>query len=259
MAQTGANMTLKQRVHETIEHNALFNGFLITLIILNVLANALESVPSIRSQYSAVFNYFEAVSVIIFTAEYALRVWSCQGSRLKYAFTAYALIDLIAILPFYVELFIPGDLDLRTLRIIRLLRFLRVLKIARYSETLQLFGRVLYKSKAALVVSLLAIFIILIMSSVLVYYAEHVDNAKAFGSIPDALWWGVITLTSVGYGDVYPITPLGKFLGSIIMLLSIGIFALPSGIITAGFIEEMKCEDIICPHCGNKITSKDNH
>jgi voltage-gated potassium channel len=233
-------MSVKQKIHEFIEHNSFFNFTLITLIILNVVATALESVPSINAQYHNLFEYFEAVSVSIFTVEYSV----------------YAAIDLLAILPFYVELFIPGDLvDLRTLRIIRLLRFARVLKIARYSESLQLFGRVLQRSAGALAVSMLAIFIILIISSVLVYYAEHEEWLTKFETIPHALWWGVITLTTVGYGDIYPVTPLGKLLGALMALVSIGLFALPSGIIAAGFMEEIRCRDVICPHCGKNIAS----
>jgi voltage-gated potassium channel len=251
-------MSVKQKIHEFIEHNSFFNITLITLIILNVVATALESVPSINAQNHDLFEYFEAVSVSIFTVEYVLRIWSYHGNRMKYACTVYAAIDLLAILPFYVELFIPGDLvDLRTLRIIRLLRFARVLKIARYSESLQLFGRVLQRSAGALAVSMLAIFIILIISSVLVYYAEHEEWLTEFETIPHALWWGVITLTTVGYGDIYPVTPLGKLLGALMALVSIGLFALPSGIIAAGFMEEIRCRDVICPHCGKKISSHD--
>ena len=266
-------MTLKQKTHELVEHNEYFSYSIILLIILNVLVISFDTVSTVHDKYESDLNKFEIITVAAFTIEYVLRIWSYHGDRLKYMFKVYSVIDLLAILPFYFVLFINNvipnifpnlvTLDTATnisiLRIARLFRFAMVLKITRYSESLQLFGRVLRRSKVELVASMLVIFIILIISSVLVYFAEHIENKEKFGSIPAAVWWGVITLTTVGYGDVYPITPLGKFLGAIIMLLSIGLFALPSGIIAAGFIEEIKCKDVVCPHCGKKMSRTDEH
>jgi voltage-gated potassium channel len=145
--------------------------------------------------------------------------------------------------------------DLRFIRAFRLLRIIRVFKIGRYSEAAKLFGRVLRSKKIELITAIAIIFILLIISSSLLYYVEHDAQPDKFRNIPEAMWWGVVTLTTVGYGDIFPITPLGKILSSIISLLGIGLFALPTGLLSAGFIEEIKKKETIrnCPHCGKKL------
>lgn len=194
---------LKHKIHNILEHNGYFNLALVSLIILNVFAITLESISHIKDSYGAFFDWFEKISVVIFTVEYILRVWSCHEEKRTFIIQPLSIIDILAILPFYVELFIHASLlDLRFLRIVRLFRFLRVLKIARYSESLRLFGRVLVRSREQLVIAFLAIFIVLIISSVLVYFAECDEAETKFVTIPDSLWWGVATLTTVGYGDI---------------------------------------------------------
>ncbi|MCH8327192.1 MAG: ion transporter [Candidatus Marinimicrobia bacterium] len=225
----------------------------------------LATVPSMALAYGRFFKLFELFSITIFSVEYLLRVWTCtenerySGSimgRLRYILTPMALIDLVAILPFYLPLIMP--VDLRFLRALRILRIFRLLKFARYSRAVRIFGRVIHEKKEELVISLSAILVALVLIASLMYYLEKDIQPEAFGSIPAALWWGVVSLTTVGYGDVYPITPLGKIFGGMVALLGIGVFALPAGIIASGFAQATQAEETleageICPHCGQRI------
>jgi voltage-gated potassium channel len=243
----------------------LFDVFLAVLIILNVSSVILETVPSLYERFGHLFKGFEVFSVIVFTIEYVLRLWSCTEKneykapvwgRIKYAFSFMALVDLFSFLPFYLPMVISADL--RFLRALRLFRLIRVLKIGHYSEAVKSFGRVIKAKKAELLTAIFAMIILLVISSSLLYFVEHDAQPDKFGSIPDAMWWGVVTLTTVGYGDIYPITVLGKFLASIMSLLGIGLFALPAGILSAGFIEEIRIKKGIekkCPQCGGKLSS----
>jgi voltage-gated potassium channel len=237
--------------------------FLVVLICLNVAAVVLESVEEIHAAARALFHWFEVFSVSIFTLEYALRLWSCTAGderrsplrgRLRFATRPLLIVDLLAILPFYLPLL--AGLDLRTLRAVRLMRLLRLFKIARYSESLRIIGSVLHRKRQELAVTVFSVFVLLVVASSLIYAVEREAQADKFGSIPAAMWWGVTTLTTVGYGDVYPVTPVGKLLGAIIAILGIGVFALPTGILGAGFIEELqrrRGSQTVCPHCGRKI------
>jgi voltage-gated potassium channel len=185
--------------------------------------------------------------VAIFSIEYLLRLWTCNvdvtykgriKGRIKYFFSPLALIDLFAILPFYIPMIIP--IDLRFLRVIRLVRIFRILKFGRYSASLQMLGRVLRKKKSELIVTFFVVFLLLIIASSLIYEFEREAQPEKFSSIPGSMWWAVVTLTTVGYGDVYPVTTMGKILSSFIALLGIGLFALPAGILSAGMVEEMQ-------------------
>lgn len=167
--------------------------------------------------------------------------------------TPMALIDLLAIIPFYLPFFVP---DLRFVRIIRLFRILRILKLGRYSKALQTFGNVLKRKKEDLAIALSTLLVLLVFAASLIYIVEHQAQPEVFSSIPAAMWWAVVTLTTVGYGDVYPVTIVGKLLGAGIAVLGIGLFALPVGILASGFAEEIKGDDNnpTCPHCGKKIS-----
>ena len=244
--------------HEGDIQSRLYDLSLIILILLNALAVLLESVPSLADQYHVQFAWFEACSVGIFTIEYVLRLWSCVenktfnsgvGSRVKFAMTPMALIDLFAFLPFFLSWIFP--LDLRVLRMLRLVRLVRLLKLARYSAALRSLGNILVSKKEELVITVGLGVILLTISSSLMYFAEHEAQPEVFSSIPAAMWWGVVTLTTVGYGDLYPITTLGKVLGAFISVLGIGMFALPAGIFGAGIVEwaEKKSASNACPHC----------
>ena len=238
--------------------------FLLLWISLNVFVVLLESVAELNEEYGVFFQQFEIVSVVIFTLEYVLRLWVCteraefaEGAvgRVRYASTSMALVDLAAILPFYLPLLFP--FDARMLRLIRLVRLMRLLKVIRYSESLRVFTDVYRMKKSELAMVFLVILFLLVMASAVIYHVEQEAQPEAFSSIPAAMWWGVATLTTVGYGDIYPITPLGKFFGAIIALLGIGLFALPAGILGSGFVGALRRKSsgrFYCPHCSEEIT-----
>ena len=262
-------MNIKRRVHEILEVAApgdrasrAFDVFILSLIGLNVLALILETIEPIYTKCPRLFFAFEAASVAIFTAEYLLRIWSCTSAReyaspvrgrLRFAVTPLALIDLLAILPFYVP-FVA--LDLRFFRAVRLLRILRLAKLGRYSQALRTIGRVVAAKRAELGVTVFVLLLLLLISSCMMYFAEHDAQPQAFSSIPAAMWWAVVTLTTVGYGDVCPTTLAGKLVGAVMAVLGIGMLALPTGILGAGFLAEMqkrKRPPKTCPHCGKQL------
>lgn len=261
---------MKKRLYEILETaseddsvSRVFDIFIITLISLNVLAVVLETVESLAIQFSRFFTLFEIGSIVVFTVEYVLRLWVCTANkefsapvtgRIRFILKPMALIDLVAILPFYLPVMFP--LDPRFMRALRLFRLFRLFKMGRYSESLQTLGNVMKSKKEEMVVTFFVISLLLVFASSTIYYVEHDAQPEAFSSIPAAMWWGVAALTTVGYGDVYPITPIGKFLGAVIALLGIGMFALPAGILASGFAEELQKKSggkRICPHCGKNI------
>ena len=215
--------------------------FLIALIILNVIAIVLESVASLLIVYAEWFRYFEIFSVAVFSIEYLARVWSAIEldrvdtsrpvlARLKYMLTPLVLIDLLSILPFYLSFFIALDL-----RFLRVLRLLRIFKLTRYSAAMSTMLEVLREEVSVLSAAAFILFILLVLASSGIYLVEHDVQPDAFGSIPSSMWWAMVTLTTVGYGDVTPITPLGKFFGALIALIGVGMVALPTGILASGF------------------------
>jgi len=243
---------LRNRVHDILEvseNDGLFYRIidfgLIGLITLNVFAIIIESIDAIAVAYQPHFQMFELVSVAIFTAEYVLRVWICvddvdgkyRGNlkgRLRYMASPLALVDLIVILPFYLS-FIVG-IDLRVLRILRLLR---ILKLTRYSGAWALFAAVLYGQRRTLYMSGFLMIIMLVLSASLMYLIEHDAQPVAFADIPSAMWWSLVTLTTVGYGDITPVTILGKVLGGFVTILGLGMYALPAAILASGFMQEL--------------------
>jgi len=263
-------MRVRRRVFEILEAampddlpSRVFDCFIMTLISLNVVAVMLETVESLYNRYYALFWGFEVFSIAVFTVEYALRLWACTADerfghpvmgRLRFALTPLALVDLVAILPFYLPMFF--SFDLRFIRALRLFRVFRTLKMGRYSEALKLVGDVLKETKEELLTTVFVITILLVITSTLMFFAEHEAQPQAFSNAFDAMWWGVVTLTTVGYGDVYPVTPWGKLLGAAVAILGIGMFALPAGILASGFAEELRKrrkKHVICPHCGKAI------
>lgn len=244
---------------ESSNSDRIFNYFIIALIILNTLAVIFETVDSLFLKYQTVFKNFEFFSIIVFSIEYILRLWTCNlnkkynqpfTGRIRYIFSFAGLIDLVAILPFYLPFFIK--VDFRFLRIIRLIRLLRFFKLGRYLHAASVIKKVLIEKKEELILSLGITFFLIIIASSLMYFVEHDAQPDKFSSIPETMWWSVATLTTVGYGDVYPITTLGKTLTSIISILGIGVFALPAGILASGFSNRLK-KDKHCPNCGGKI------
>lgn len=260
-------MTLRRRLYLTLDPGEkggsperLFEFLLVTIIILNILAILLDSVGEIHADYEPYFRKFEIFTIFFFTAEYIARIYSIVENpkfsdpvkgRWNYMMQPIAIIDLLAFLPFYF-VFVP--MDLRFLRIFRLMALFRLFKIARYLHALKIFKKVLTDRKEQLVLSFLFILFILVIISFIMFYAEHDVQPESFSSIPATMWWGVSTITTVGYGDMIPITPLGKFLGGLFAITGVGLLALPAGILSSGFYEMLhKKEKTKCPHCGKEI------
>ena len=263
---------IKERTHQILQittkdtPSTAFSVFIITLIILNVIAVIMGTVEGFARDNEALLLRFEIFSVVVFTIEYALRIWSASsakslrkasGERLRFAGTPLAIVDLLAILPFYLP---PLNMvDLRIIRALRLFRLFRLFHIRRFSEPTRLFARVLKDKRDELLIALGAILILSLFSSVLVYFAENQAQPQAFASIPDSIYWAIVTMTTVGYGDVYPITAMGKFLASIISILGLGLLALPTAILSSGMLAESGkkkgSRKSVCPHCGKDYTA----
>jgi len=242
--------------------------FLMLLILINSAAVVLETVDDLNARFGSIFHAIEMVSIVIFSVEYLLRLWVAPlnpryakpfTGRLRYAFSLMAIIDLLAILPAFLPLIFT--VDLRIIRFLRIFRLFRLFKMSRYVDSLNSLDDVVRSKKEELLVILVMIVMLLLFSSSVMYVVETEAQPDKFPDIPSAMWWGVATLTTVGYGDVYPITGLGKLLGGFIAFLGIGIFALPTGILASGFADEIKrrrekgkiCPP--CPHCGGDIST----
>jgi voltage-gated potassium channel len=240
---------IRQNISDILENSVekkvptVVGWLLIVLICLNIAAVIVSTIGDIYKTHDKIFFGFEFISIFIFTIEYALRIWTapCNKSRnaknayLGYISSFYGIVDLLAFLPFYLPLAFGVDF-----RIFRLFRLLRVLKLIRYNNPLQLITRVFKKEKGKLLTTIFIMFILILLASSLMYFFENKAQPNMFPNIPATLWWAVATLTTVGYGDVYPITVLGKILGGIISILGIGLVAMPSGIIAMGLIQEVR-------------------
>lgn len=243
------------------------NIFIMALIVLNVSTYIAGTVDWVDARYGEEILLFDAFCVAVFTVEYLLRVWSCTiddrysdpvRGGLRFMASPYALIDLFAILPFYLPVVVGEQGAARMLRIFRLFR---LLKITRYSKSTSLITDVFRRKSRELAITGLVMGIWLVFVSTIMYYVERGAQPEAFSSIPAAIYWGIITLTTVGYGDVAPVTPLGRALGATIALLGIAIFALPAGIFASGFAEELdrrRRGKQYCPHCGEEVDDLSN-
>jgi voltage-gated potassium channel len=228
-----------------------FEVFLIALIIANAVAVSLDSVSTLEAAYGRYFQYFEDISVAIFTLEYILRVWTASedprfsenpvGDRLRYVIQPYMLIDFIAIAPAYVALFVP----FADLRILRLFRLFRLLKIARYSPAVSTLIHVLSLERRALFGTLLLLVCIMCLCAEGMYIIEGQVQPHMFGNLPSCMYWAIITLTTVGYGDTYPITVAGRMLAGVTAVMGLGLFALPVGIIASAFVSEIHRRDFV--------------
>lgn len=241
---------IKKRIFEIIQSSGdgdilskLFDIIIIALIIINV-ASVIAETFVLPSTVSKVLNYVEIVSVIIFTIEYLLRLWTADllypdysrtRARLKYIFSFMAIIDLLAILPFYIPFLIP--IDLRVLRTLRVIRLFRLFKINRYTNALTTISQVFKNKASQLLSSMFIVILLMIIASVIMYNVENPAQPDKFQNAFSGLWWAIATLTTVGYGDIYPVTAIGQFLSAVIALLGIGLVAVPTGIISAGFTE----------------------
>ena len=216
---------------------------LIALIAANIVAVTLETVEPIYQRYAALFDAFELISVAVFTLEYALRLWVVvetapgePGWRLRwhYARSPMAVIDLLAILPFYLSMIFAIDL-----RFLRALRLLRVFKLTRYSPAMSMLLDVFKEESSAFFAGFFILFVLLILAASGAYLVEHDVQPDKFGSVPQAMWWAMATLTTVGYGDVTPVTAAGKIFGSMVTIVGIGMAALPAGILASGLADHL--------------------
>lgn len=289
-------MSLRKQIYRLIDEdnvaelkiNDRLSSLIMLLIVLSILAVIVQSDAATNAKYEHFFYYFEVFAVIVFSLEYVARVYTArlkypeltaaQAIR-KYMLSPMAIIDLLAILPFYIELFagmfgVSQHIDLRFIRVLRLMRLLRIFKLNRYNSGMQMIGDVLKEEKEKLFITIFMTSILLVLSSALVFTVEHDAQPEAFPNIYTSMWWAIATLTTVGYGDVYPVTAMGKILAGIIALLGIGLVALPTGILSGSFVQAIndqkelarrekeglplhdEIDEDICPHCGNHIHKK---
>lgn len=254
----GKHHRIKARLYHILEaghshdwQSRLFEGAMATLILLNVVAFTIETVPSIHDRHALFFLLFDLFSIAVFTVEYAARLWVCTEhppfrglsaarARLKFARSPLMIVDILAIAPFYLSFLFA--LDLRVLRILRLLRFF---KLARFSPAFNTMLRVLSRERDALLGVLIVLVGMVIIAASLLYLAEGDLPGSEFATVPQAMWWAIATLTTVGYGDVTPVTAIGKILAGIVMVCGLGFFALPIGIIASAFMDEFRRQDFI--------------
>lgn len=264
---------MKRRVFEIISKaengdraSRIFDVSIMTLIVLSVLSIILESFQSVADRFGSVFHVFEIMTVVVFTAEYLARIWTADllypnvaRPRLKYILSFMAIMDLLAVLPFYLPFFSADLRFLRMVRLLRLFRLLRIFKLGRYFDALQLIVHVLRESAAQLVISVALCLFVMLFSAIVMYTVENPVQPEQFPNVIASLWWAICTLTTVGYGDVYPITAVGRFFAAVISLVGIGIIAIPTGIIAGGFSNAINSRSSIddpkqyCPYCGHKL------
>tara|TARA_B100000959_G_scaffold260425_1_gene296900 strand:+ start:70 stop:801 length:732 start_codon:yes stop_codon:yes gene_type:complete len=215
----------------------LFDLFIQIMIVLSLLAFSFETIPNLSDTTLSYLHYFEVISIIIFTLEYILRIYVADR-RMTYIFSFYGFIDLVAILPFYIS----GSVDLRSLRAVRLLRVLRLLKLFRFNESLILLSRAFRIVKREMIVFSFIAVILLYVSSVGIYFFENPVQPDEFGSIFDCMWWAISTMTTVGYGDIVPITIGGKIFTSIISFIGIGVVSIPTALLASSLTNLIKVD-----------------
>jgi voltage-gated potassium channel len=249
---------LRRRVYLLLEQGPVGDGMslwvdrcLVALILTNLLAVVLESVPSLSAQYASAFGVIEVVSLIVFTIEYLLRLWVAAEhlphrhlnptrARLKYVLSPAGLVDLIAVLPFWLAPLLPADL-----RVLQVFRIVRFFKFARYSPAMRSLLDVLYRERRALFGCLVIALGIALVAATLMHLAEGHVQPDRLGTIPDALWWAIVTVGTIGYGDVVPVTALGKLIATGTIFFGLIVVALPVGIIATGFAEQVHRRDFI--------------
>jgi voltage-gated potassium channel len=235
---------MKQRIKDIIEINdtkasKIFAIFIQVLILISIVTFTIETIPDLKPQTRSILYAVEVFSVIVFTIEYILRIY-VTDKKLKFVFSFFGIIDLLAILPFYLSF----GVDLRSLRALRFLRLFRILKLVRYNRAMNHFASAIKSAKEEIFLFLFITIILIYFSAVGIYYFENKAQPEHFSSIFDSLWWAIVTLTTVGYGDVYPITVGGKVFTFFILLIGLGIVAIPTGIITSALTKSVDKKDI---------------
>ena len=233
----------KEKLHEIIYEadtpvGKLFDIILLIVILLSVVLVMLESIGSIESKYANILDIFEWVITILFSVEYIARIISVKSPK-SYVFSFYGIIDFLSIIPKYISLFILGTNSLLALRALRLLRVFRILKLTRFIGESANFGKALKRSRAKIAVFITFVIVLCIILGTIMYLVEN-EHDSGFTSIPRSVYWAIVTLTTVGYGDIAPITSLGQFIASMIMILGYGIIAIPTGIVTSEMTKNEK-------------------
>jgi len=250
----------RQWLYETIfgtetKAGKLFDVVLLWTIIFSAVSVIFESIKSFEIEYHHLFNFTEWFITIIFTIEYVLRIYS-HPKPLKYILSFWGLVDLASVLPNYISLFITGSHMILPIRLLRLLRVFRILKLGRYFQEAEEMLKALSRSSYKIIVFLLSMIFLVIILGSLMYVVE--EGKGGFDSIPKSIYWAVITITTVGYGDIVPMTSLGKFIASFIMITGYSIIAVPTGIITAEFSRKKKQQGgIKCPRCKTVLEIKE--
>lgn len=236
-------MKNNRRIKKIIEQNdskagKYFDIFIQFLIIISIISFTIETIPNLSPKMISLLNYVEVICVIIFTIEYIARI-IVSDDKLKFVFSFYGLIDFFAILPFYIS----SGIDLRSIRIFRLFRLIRIFKLFRYNKVINRYKRAFYLIKDELTIFLGATIFLLYASSVGIYYFENPVQPERFSSVFHCMWWAVATLTTIGYGDMYPVTAGGKIFTSIIVLIGLGVVAVPTGLFASAITRSIKSED----------------
>jgi voltage-gated potassium channel len=249
---------LRRRVYQVLEQGPIGDGVstwvdraLVTLIVINLIAVALESMPQYATRYATAFAWIEYFSLAVFTIEYALRLWvavehgpyrhlSHMRARIKYAISTAGIIDLIAVLPFWFAMLLPSDF-----RFVLVFRMVRFFKIARYSPAMRSLLDVLYNERRALVGCLIIALGTALVAASLMHLAEGKVQPDKLGTIPDAFWWAIVTIGTIGYGDVVPVTAVGKAIATVTIFAGLVLMALPVGIIATAFAEQIQRRDFI--------------
>lgn len=240
------------------------NYLLAALIVSNASLVAIETLPNLSARFHSIFVGFEVMSTSIFALEYLARIWVCveQGryahplwGRLRYALSPLPILDLIVVLTFW------STVDLRFLRVARMVRLLKVLNLAHFEDSLHRVGAALSRRRELLIVAMVMMVFLIYASAAVLYQLEHSAQPNTFSSIPETLWWAMTTLTTIGYGDMVPITPLGKLCAGLISVFGIGVFALPTAIVTAAIVEAGASDRgiVICKHCGKEANAPHEH
>jgi len=230
---------MKQYIKNIVEINdniksRLF-GFIIQLLILvSIITFSIETLPNLKPQTKAILESIELICIIVFSIEYILRIY-VSDRRLNFIFSFFGIIDLLAILPFYLAF----GVDMRSLRAVRFLRLFRIFKLVRYNKAIIQFTKAMAMAKEQILLFVFTTLILIYFSAVGIYYFENQAQPEHFSSIFDSLWWAIVTLTTVGYGDVYPITIGGRIFTFFILIIGLGIIAIPTGIISAALTKSI--------------------
>ena len=248
MSKSNHSGNWRKKIHDIIyeadtSSGKLFDVILLVVILISILLVMLESVESIESEYAAILNISEWVITILFSIEYILRIISVKKPR-TYIFSFYGIIDLLSTIPKYLSLFVLGTHSLIAIRALRLLRVFRILKLTRFIGESANFGKALKRSRPKIAVFLSFVIVLCVILGTVMYLVES-EQDSGFTSIPRSVYWAIVTLTTVGYGDIAPITALGQFIASLIMILGYGIIAVPTGIVSS---EMTKKEEELIPN-----------